>query len=184
MTDLLNMADLRGIHVQPVEDANRLIDEATQSIPDKERRGEAAKWLAYALRTDDRPSRPDLPEKWLSQPNVMFEFGTPQPEPFNWRERKWATIDAYDEELADLLGELACGPDAPEARTRGLARRALATFGAEPDRVWPALFAARVIGAECPPAEALPGDMRRQLEELAARGDAAVAAPQVSPPDE
>ena len=52
-----------------------------------------------------------------------------------------------------------------------------------PDRLWPRLFAARVIGADCPPAEGLPGDMRRRLEELAAQGDAAVAPPQASPPD-
>ena len=42
-----------------------------------------------------------------------------------------------------MLGGLACGPDAPEARTRGLARRALATFALSPTASRPALFAAR-----------------------------------------
>ena len=116
----------------------------------------------------------------------MFEAGDPQPEPFEWGNRKWATERAYDEDLAKLLGELACGRDVAEAQTRGLAPRALEgarAQGSEADRLWPRLFAARVIGTDCPPAEGLPGDVRRRLEELAAQGDAAAASPQATPPD-
>ena len=99
----------------------------------------------------------------------MFEPGDPEPEPFDWGPRKWATEEAYDEDLAKFLGDLACGSDVPEAQTRGLARRALdlRTSG----RVRPPLaqaLAARLIGPDCPPAKGLPDDMRRQLEELAA----------------
>ena len=36
---------------------------------------------------------------------------------------------------------------------------------------------------DCPPAGGLPEDMRRWLEELAARRDAAVASPSASQPD-
>jgi hypothetical protein len=79
----------------------------------------------------------------------MFEPGDPAPRAFDWGPRKWATEKAYDKDLAKLLGELACGRDVAEAQTRGLARRALQPVrwprGA-PDRLWPRLFAARVIG--------------------------------------
>ena len=74
----------------------------------------------------------------------------------------------------------------PEAQVRGLARRALEAArlqDGEPDRVWPRLFAARVIGADCSPAEGLPGNMRHQLEELAAQGSAAAASLPASSPD-
>ena len=99
----------------------------------------------------------------------MFELGDPEPEPFNWGRPNWATEEAYDEDLATFLGDLACGRDVPEAQTQGLARRALTQLLAEPDRLWPRLFAARLIGPDCPPAKGLPEDMRRQLEELARR---------------
>jgi hypothetical protein len=98
----------------------------------------------------------------------MFETGDPRAGPFARGEPKWATERAYDEDLAKFLGDLACGRDGPEPHTRGLAQRALRTVGDEPSRVWPALFAARVIGPDCPPAQGLPDHMRRQLEELAA----------------
>ena len=85
-----------------------------------------------------------------------------------------------------LLGELACGPEVAEAQIRGLARRALGPARpqeGESDRLWPRLFAARVIGADCSPAEGLPDNMRHQLEELAAQADAAAAPPEASPPE-
>jgi hypothetical protein len=115
---------------------------------------------------------------------VMFETGDPQPEPFTWGRPNWNTERAYDRDLAAFLGDLACSRDAPEAQTRGLARRALEPAGkGEHDRLWPKLFAARVIGPDCSPAEGLPDDVRRQLEQLAAQTDAAAASPEVSPPD-
>ena len=116
----------------------------------------------------------------------MFETGDPQPEPFAWGEREWTTERAYDEDLGKLLGELACGPEVAEAQIRGLVRRALGPARpqeGESDRLWPRFFAARVIAADCAPAEGLPGNMRHQLEELAAQGSAAAASPPASPPD-
>jgi hypothetical protein len=117
---------------------------------------------------------------------VMFEAADPRPEPFAWGRPSWNTERAYDRDLAALLGDLACSRDAPEAQTRGLARRALEPArpqAGEHDRLWPKLFAARVIGTDCPPAEGLSGDIHRQLEQLAAQGDAAAASPRASPPD-
>jgi hypothetical protein len=83
--------------------------------------------------------------------------GDPKPEPFDWGSSKWATEQVYDVDLADLLGDLACGAVfAPVGRlalvadrTYGLAQRALYfrpdTFRDEPARLWPRLFAARVL---------------------------------------
>ncbi len=50
-----------------------------------------------------------------------------------------------------------------------------------PDRLWPKLFAARVTGPDCPPAKGLPEDMRRQLEQLAARSGPSKAAEATAP---
>ena len=162
-----------------------LIGEATKGIADEDGRKARTDTLTAMLQIENSPGS-EFPEQWRSEPNVMFEAGDPQPEPFAWGEPKWATERAYDEDLAAFLGDLACGRDVAEAQTRGLARRALEPARLQegaPDRLWPRLFAARVIGADCPPAEALPGDMRRRLEELAAQGDAASAPPRASPPD-
>jgi hypothetical protein len=170
------LADLRGSTVQPMTESD---------IADEDTRSARTETLTAMLQSENSPGA-ELPEQWRSEPNVMFEAGDPQPEPFGWGNRKWTTERAYDEDLAKLLGELACGGDVAEAQTRGLARRALEPArpqGSEADRLWPRLFAARLIGTDCPPVEALPGDMRRRLEELAAQGDAAVALPQASSPD-
>jgi hypothetical protein len=160
-----------------------LIGAATKGIADADERKARADALRAMLQAGSSPG-PEFPEQWRAAPNVMFEPGDPQPEPFAWGSRKWATERAYDEDLAAFLGDLACGRDAPEAQIRGLVRRALepARPQGKPERVWPRLFAARIIGADCPPAEGLPDNMRRQLEELAAPGDPAAASPQDSPP--
>jgi hypothetical protein len=160
-----------------------LITEATKGIADEDTRKARTDALTAMLQAGSPPGF-EFPEQWRSEPDVMFETGDPQAEPFEWGDRKWATERAYDENLAAFLGDLVCGRDAPEAQIRGLARRALepARSQGEPYRVWPRLFAGRLIGADCPPAEGLPGDMRRRLEELAAQGDPAVAPPQASPP--
>jgi hypothetical protein len=52
----------------------------------------------------------------------------------------------------------------PEAQTRALAKRA---YARERDRLWARHFAARLMGSDCPPAEALPDDARHQLAQLA-----------------
>jgi hypothetical protein len=156
-----------------------LIGEATKGIADEDTRKARTDALTAMLQAGSPPGF-EFPEQWRSEPDVMFETGDPQAEPFEWGDRKWATERAYDENLAAFLGDLVCGRDAPEAQIRGLARRALEPprpQGGEPDRLWPRLFAARVIGADCPTAAGLPGDMRRRLEELAAQGAAAVASP-------
>jgi uncharacterized protein YjbI with pentapeptide repeats len=178
-----DLADLRGSSVQPMtaSDVDALIIEATKGIPDEGRRSRIVELLTAALRIDKRPVKPDFPEEWRSAPNVMFEPSDPEPEPFSWGRPMWATEHAYDQDLAKFVGDPACGTEVPEPQTRGLARRAIAT-SSEADRLWPRLFAARLIGPRCPPAKRLPDYMRRQLEELAAQGDAAVASP-ASPPD-
>jgi hypothetical protein len=161
-----------------------LIGEATKGIADLDTRNARADALSAMLQAGSAPGS-GFPEQWRSAPNVMFEPGDPQPQTFTWGRPTWDTGPAYDEDLAAFLGDLACGRDAPEAQIRGLVRRALepARPQGEPDRVWPRLFAARVIGADCPPAEGLPENLRRQLEELAARGDPAAALPETAPPD-
>ena len=163
-------------------DIDALIGEATKGIADGETRKAKTDTLSATLQIENAATF-EFPEQWRSQPNVMFEAGDPQPEPFAWGERQWTTERAYDEDLGKLLGELACGRDVAEG---GLAPRALEGArpqGSEADRLWPRLFAARVIGTDCPPAEGLPGDMRRRLEELAAQGDVAAASPQATPAD-
>jgi uncharacterized protein YjbI with pentapeptide repeats len=196
--------DLRGANVQSMShsDIDALVTEATKGIPDErpaalvgdhqlyqENRDSVAERLNAALRTAELPARPNFPEKWRSEPHVMVSAGDPDPEPFDWGRSRWTTELGYDNDLAWVLGELACGRDVPEAQIRGLARRAQGTketFGpieSEPDRAWPRLFAARLSGPDCPPAKGLPEDTRRQLEQLAARGDKSTAAPAASPPD-
>jgi uncharacterized protein YjbI with pentapeptide repeats len=164
------LADLRDSSVKPMTktEADKTIVEASAKVTNESQRGGIVERLTNALEAEARPSRPEFPVAWQSEPNVMFDAVDPEPEPFSWGPRKWVTEQAYDEELADFVGDLGCGGDVPEAQTRGLASRALAT-SADPVRPWPKLFAARVIGPDCPPAERLPEDMRRQLEQLAAK---------------
>ena len=181
---LWDFADLRASSVQEMTrpDIDVLIREATKGIADEDTRKARTDTLSTMLQIENSPGS-EFPEQWRSEPNVMFETGDPQPEPFAWGDRQWTTEPAYDEELGKLLGELACGPDVAAAQIRGLVRRALGPARPQegaPDRLWPRVFAARVIAADCAPAEGLPGNMRHQLEELAAQGSAAVA-PRASP---
>ncbi len=181
---LWGLADLRASSVQEMtaSEIDALIGEATKGIADEDTRKARIDALTAMLQVEASP-RSGFPEQWRSEPNVMFEPGDPQPGTFDWGKRKWTTAQAYDEDLAAFLGDLACGPEVADAQIRGLARRALEPArpqAAAPDRLWPSLFAARVIGADCPSAEGLPGDLRRRLVELATQGDAAAAPP---PPD-
>jgi uncharacterized protein YjbI with pentapeptide repeats len=173
--------DLRGANVQPMNDSDitALVIEATDGIPeeitsassvrlslaDPERRKEVAERLNAALRTAELPARPNFPEEWRSEPNVMFDRNDPRPEPFNWGRPNWATEEAYDEDLATFLGDLACASTAPEALTRGLTRRTLLGSFSE-DRKWHKLFAARLLGPNWPRAKSLPDDVREDLEAL------------------
>ena len=186
---LWELADLSGISVEPLEDfeIDTLISEATKTIPDEARRKQTMSTLTTALRTGDNPARPYFSVEWQSRPNVMFQFGDPAPEPFSWGQRKWVTEVAYDRDLAEFLVALACRRDETpglsighDAQTQGLALRAIQ---AEPGRVWPALFAKKITGRDCPPAKGLPDDVRHQLEELAAQPNAAAAPPQAPSPD-
>ena len=172
---LWDLADLGGSTVQPITDSeiDALIGEAIKGIPDEERRKVAAERLNTGLRTEDRPARPDL--EWRSEPYVMFDQV-----PF-LRQALRQIEQAYDEDLATYLGDLACASDVPEAQTRGLARRAL--DDANRARLFAQRLAARLIGSDCPPAKGLADDMRRQLEQLAARGVPAGASPGTAPPD-
>jgi hypothetical protein len=137
--------------------------------------------LTGALETDARPSRPEFPAAWKSQPNAMFNAGDPKPERLPWGPPKWTREQTYDEDLAKFLGDLACGGDVPEAQTRGLASRALDPASDASSRLWPKLFASRVTGPDCLPAKGLPEDMRRMLERLAARSGPSKA-PEASAP--
>jgi uncharacterized protein YjbI with pentapeptide repeats len=175
-----DLADLRGFNVQPM--AKTEVDAVTASvsaaIADHTGRKEIAEQL-QAL-SDDNWAEPEFPDEWRSQPTVMFEPYDPKPKGFDWGPRKWATEHAYDQDLAKILGELACSSNVSEAQTRALARRALFTAGLLPDmlqfaeqnRVWPQQFAARLTHSDCPPAKGLPEGMRRSLEKLAARSGA------------
>jgi uncharacterized protein YjbI with pentapeptide repeats len=183
---LWDLADLRASSIQEMTraDIDALTSEATKGIADEEKRRLRADTLSAMLQIENSPGS-EFPEQWRSQPNVMFEAGDPKPEPFAWGDRQWTTAPAYDEDLGKLLGELACGPEVAEAQIRGLARRALGPAAQEgaPDRLWPRFFAARVLGADCPPAAGLPDNLRHQLAELRAQGDAAAAPPEASPPN-
>jgi uncharacterized protein YjbI with pentapeptide repeats len=181
-----DVADLRASTVRDLtqSEIDALIGAATKGIADEDGRKARTDKLSAMLQIENSPGS-EFPEQWRSEPNVMFEPGDPQPEPFAWGDRQWTTEPAYDEELGQLLGELACGPDVAEAQIRGLARRALEPARPQagaPDRLWPRLFAARVVGPDCPPAAGLPDNMRHQLEELAAQRHAAPASPPGSPP--
>ena len=102
----------------------------------------------------------------------MFEAGDPKPEPFDWGPRKWATEEAYDEDLAAFLGDLACGRDVPEAQTRASPARSRTCAprdGEGPIASGLSSSPRASSAADCPPAKGLPDDMRRKLEELAAR---------------
>jgi hypothetical protein len=186
---LWDLADLRSSSVQPMTDAdiNALVSEASKGIPDEGRRTATAETLSGALRTEKRSPGPDFPDEWRSEANVMFSPGDPKPEPLDWGRPKWATEQDYDANLGTFLADLACRGDVPEAQTRGLARRALieATLDGKPERVWHALFANQITDGGCPPAEGLPGDIRRRLEELAAQGATTTASPaSTAPPAE
>lgn len=163
------------------DDVEALISEATKGMPDENKRKVVGQRLTGALQSErDRPSRPKFPEIWQSEPNVMFDPEDPNPEPFNWGQRKWSD-EAYQTRLADLMTELACSPKVPVAQIRGIARRALdtaypsgATGGLESipllfrrDRWWTVLLAERVTTG-CPPARGLTEEMLRELEVLAA----------------
>ena len=184
---LWDFADLRASSVQEMtrSDIDALIGAATKGIADEDGRKARTDTLSAMLQIENSPGS-GFPEQWRSEPNVMFETGDPRPEPFTWGRPNWDTEGAYDEDLAAFLGDLACNGDAPEAQVRGLARRALEAArlqDGEPDRVWPRLFAARVIGADCALAGGLADHMRRQLEQLAAQADAAAAPPEASTPE-
>jgi uncharacterized protein YjbI with pentapeptide repeats len=152
-----DLVDLRDSTVVPMTKtkADEMITGVSANIADEQRRRMVVEALTKTLGTGDRPSRPEFPAIWQSQPNVMFNAGDPKPEPFPWGKPTW-TEQTYDEALAKFLGELACGSEVSEAQTRGLAWRALElnspfSFGNEPGRLWPKLFAATVLGPDCPP---------------------------------
>ena len=95
----------------------------------------------------------------------MFEPQDPLPQVLGWGARIWATDDAYDQDLAWFLGELACRGGEATPSIRGLAARALDDW----DRLYAQRFAAHLTGDDCPPATELQNDVRSSLEQLAAR---------------
>ena len=98
---LWDLADLRGSTAPPMTDSeiDALISAATKGIADEDGRKARTDTLTALLQAESSPG-PEVPEQWRSEPNVMFEAGDPQPEPFAWGEPKWATERAYDEDLA------------------------------------------------------------------------------------
>lgn len=159
------LADLRYSTDEPMtkNEADETIVAVSATITDANHRKAVVQQLTKALQTDERPSlRLFFPMSWESLTNVMFQADDPKPKPFPWGLPKWAAEQAYDEDLAKFLGDIACGGDVPEAQTCGLAARA----SHEPHRLWPKLFAARVTNSDCPPAKALPEDIRTELKQL------------------
>jgi hypothetical protein len=104
-------------------ETDALIGEATKGIADEDARKARTDALTAMLQVENPPAS-EFPEQWRSEPNVMFEAGDPQPEPFAWGERQWTTERAYDEDLGKFLGELACGPDVAEGSNLPGRRRA------------------------------------------------------------
>jgi hypothetical protein len=157
------LADLRGVDVDPIEELDVWIEEATQQIGDEETRNRVAEQLRAGLRNNDRPETPRFPKAWRSAPNVVFDPGDPLPQQLGWGTRVWATLDAYDDDLAAFLGELACGAHATVHIAKGLAERTLSNR----NRLYAKHLAARLIGDDCPTAAGLPEGMRPELKELA-----------------
>ena len=100
---LWDLADLRGSTASPMTDAeiDALISEATKGVADEEARKARTDTLSAMLQIGNSPG-PEFPAQWRSEPNVLFEAGDPQPEPFAWGAPRWATERAYDEDLASL----------------------------------------------------------------------------------
>lgn len=173
-TERWNLADLRGVDVHAIEDVEHLIAQSVRQV-EPVRRG-VAENLRAALVADDRPETPRFPDAWRSAPNVMLDPAGPLPQALGWGARVWATDDAYDEELAEFLGELACGDNATTYVARGLAER----VWSDSNRLYAKQLAARLTGDNCPPAAELPDDMRANLEQLAAGAPPAESAEQSS----
>jgi hypothetical protein len=74
---------------------------------------------------------------------------------------------AYEEGLADLLGELACGRGADGDMARALGNRARSSS----DRLFAQHLATRLTGPDCRPATELVDEVRKELEKLAASLD-------------
>ena len=104
----------------------------------------------------------------------MFDAHDVVPQQLGWGARVWATVEDYDEDLASFLGELACGDNATVDMAHGLARRVLQEQEASwwldaAERVYARRLAARLSGDDCAPAEGLPEEVQKRLQELAAR---------------
>jgi hypothetical protein len=158
-----DLADLRDSTVAPMTktEADETIAVVSAAIANERGRRMVVEELANTLGTGDGPSRPEFPEfpaAWRLQPNVMFNASDPKPEPFPWGKPTW-TEQTYDKALAKFLGDLACGGNVSAAQTGVLASRALNLLphpsSNEPGRLWPKLFAARVVGPDCPQARGL-----------------------------
>jgi hypothetical protein len=192
-----DLVDLRRMQVVPMENIEAQIGRAVAAIPDIEaqigeavagipierRRKEAFERLTLGLKAADRPSRPDLSEKWRSTPNVLFEPGDPAPEPFDWGPPKWTSVrgyavedfteewpflEDYEEDLAAYLGTLACSGRhddlMSQARVQWVARRVINGLMS---RSSDGRLAARLIAHDCTPAKALPEATRRSLAVIA-----------------
>jgi uncharacterized protein YjbI with pentapeptide repeats len=173
------LADLRNISVEPMADVDALITVVSESITDERQRTAVTERLTKSLATDARPARPEFPVAWLSRPNVMFrlcggaprdraKICDPKPLPLRWGPREWNTIEAYDQRLAELLGDLACSSKVPNAAAPGLANRAIFTVLFRQERSWPALFAKRLVRPDCASAKDLDELTRLNLQRLAA----------------
>jgi uncharacterized protein YjbI with pentapeptide repeats len=150
------LVDQRASTAEPMTKtaASKAIADVAADILDESLRQRVVEQLTRALEIDDRP---------------FYGLGPIR-----------ATEQAYEEELAKFLGDLACRDHIPEAQTRGLAARALDRLD-EPNRLWPILFAVRVTGPDCPPAKGLSQDQRFELEVLAAESRPSKAAETIAP---
>jgi hypothetical protein len=167
LSDRWVLADVREVDVQPIhEDLDDWIEQLTAALTEEGTRSRVAERLRDAFQDDDRPEVPSFPDAWRSAPNVMFALNDPLPQRLGWGPPKWATEDAYDEDLAKYLGELACKDDTAYV-AQGMARRASALRNRH--RLHAKLLAARLVGGDCPPAAGLPNDLRVDLRSIAAQ---------------
>lgn len=99
----------------------------------------------------------------------MFDPDDQIPQALGWSQPNWTNVNKYDEELATLIGDWACGDGSSKELAAGLVQRA---FQADQGGSFAQRLAARMISDDpdaCPPVAELSDDMRERLKELAAQ---------------
>jgi uncharacterized protein YjbI with pentapeptide repeats len=147
--DLWRLADLRGAHGIP-GNVDDLLAQVTEEVPDQATRTRVIARLDATLRSEDStpvPAKDAFPQAlgWADTRDAV-----PSPE-------------QYEEQLADFLGDLACGDGASPFLARVPAWRAID----EPTRPFARRLAMRLTADRCTGAQALSVDLRMSLRRLA-----------------